>query len=51
MRDLSDEKKRIHVVKHLPRSDEELLDNLIAKHVEQKVPVKKAQKDARTELN
>ena len=29
-RELSEERKKIHLVKHLPKTDEEMLDNLIA---------------------
>ena len=45
--ELSEERKKIHVVKHLPKSDEELLDNLVQKRVKDSVPMRKAQKDAR----
>ena len=46
----SEEHKKITVVKHLPKSDEEILDKLIAKHTAHAVPMRKAQRDARTEL-
>ena len=34
IRDPSEEAKRIHVVKHLPRTDEEVLEGLMAKNNE-----------------
>ena len=46
----SEERKKITVVKHMPKTDEEILDKLITKHTSQAVPMRKAQRDARTEL-
>lgn len=43
-------KKKIHVVKHHPKSDEEMLDELITKLTERSIPFRKAQKDAKSEL-
>jgi len=44
-------KQKIHVVKHFPKSDEEILDELIVKHTEQNTSIARAKKDAKTELN
>ena len=49
-RDPSEERKRIQVVKHKPKADEEILDELITKHTAKAVPIRKAEKDAKTEL-
>lgn len=38
----SEERKKITVVKHLPKTDEEILDKLITKHTAQAVPMRKA---------
>ena len=46
-----EERKKIHVVKHLPKADEEILDELIKKHSEQNTSsMRRAKKDAATEL-
>ena len=41
-RQLSAERKKIHVVKHAPKTDEELLDKLILKHTEQNTTLRRA---------
>ena len=49
-RDPSEERKKIVQVKHKPKADEEILDELITKHTAKAVTVRKAEKDAKSEL-
>ena len=42
---------RIHVVKHLPKTEEEMLDDLLAKTTTEHKSMRKAQKDAKSRLD
>ena len=50
-RELSEERKRIHVVKHLPKTDEEMLDVLLVETTAEHKSMRKAQKDAKARLD
>ena len=49
-REMSAERKRLHMVKHAPRSDEEILEILMKKHSEVTTSNRRANKDAKAEL-
>ena len=49
-RELSEERKKIHVVKHLPRTDEEILDAFLVETTAEHKSMRKAQKDAKSRL-
>lgn len=48
---MSAERRKLHMVKHAPKSDEEILDELIKKHSEVTVSNRKVQRDAKAELD